>query len=345
MEDAIVKKKRGRKPKIQQEIVLPQPEPESIQSKRGRKPKYIYNSHDLNPVVAETNNDNSEDENIIVRLNVSNVNQLTDNASNIISDPCAYNCDNYCNISNVHDDIQFDMFNNSNMSSQLSQLPLSQHLYLSQLSSLSPHDNLEDNLPTSKVVNILKDFEEKNKNKEWPSNTSICCYWCCHRFDNAPFGIPVNYQNEHFNVYGCFCSLECASAYNFKANDSADQMWERYNLINMLSRKINFGNLVKPAPDRIALKIFGGYLEIDKFRESFKTNKILNINFPPMSSLTQQIEEINDYELNNDSKYIPIDNDRINKFKEKQLLFKRNKPLINSTNTLESTMNLSIKYN
>jgi len=60
-----------------------------------------------------------------------------------------------------------------------------------------------------------------------------------------------------------------------------------------------------------------------------------------MSSLTQQIEEINDYELNNDYKYIPLDQDRIDKYKAK-IMFKRNKPLINK-NSLESTMNL--KYN
>lgn len=306
-----IKRKRGRRPKVQQtEVEIPViPENESTQLKRGRKPKYVYSSYDLG-----TPNLNSEDENIIVRLNISNINQVIDPA---IQEelPSAYNSDNYCNISGL-----IDSTSNINMS------------------------NLSISETELKVVDILKDFEEKNKNKEWPSNTSICCYWCCHRFDNAPYGIPVNFQNDFFNVYGCFCSLECAAAYNFKSNESVDQMWERYNLINMLYRKLLLGKLVKPAPDRISLKMFGGYLEIEKFREHFKSDKILNVNFPPMSSLTQQIEEINDYELNNDYKYIPIDNDRINKFKEKQLLFKRNKPLINSQNTLESTMNLSIKY-
>lgn len=275
-----------------------------IEKKRGRKPKNVYNSYDI---ATSVNNCCSDDENIIVRLNISDLQE-----DKTGDQPYAYNCDEYSNISNIDQDIT----------------EIEKTTHLSDL----------------KVVDILKDFEEKNKYKEWPTNTSIHCYWCCHKFDNSPYGIPINYQNEKFNVFGCFCSLECVAAYNFKMNESIDQMWERYNLINMLYRKLNLGKIVKPAPDRIALKIFGGFLDIDAFRQYFKSNKILNINFPPMSSITQQIEEINDYELNNDYKYIPLDTDRINKYKERQLLFKRTKPIVNTNNTLEASMNLSIKY-
>jgi hypothetical protein len=70
-------------------------------------------------------------------------------------------------------------------------------------------------------------------------------------------------------------------------------------------------------------------------------SKIININFPPMSSISQQIEEINEYELNNDYKYIPLDHERINKIKE-QMVIKRNKPLINNKNSLENSMNLKV---
>ena len=123
--------------------------------------------------------------------------------------------------------------------------------------------------------------------------------------------------------------------------DNVDEMWERYNLINLLYRRLGSGKIVKPAPDRLALKMFGGYMDIDEFRDFFRSNKLVNVNFPPMSSLTQQIEEINEHELNNEFKYIPLDQDRIDKYKAK--MFKRNKPLINNKNSLESSMNL--KYN
>lgn len=243
----------------------------------------------------------SDDENIIVRLNITAEEEKNEDH------PYAYNRDEYRDILNINDIIPMQ-------SEKCDQL---------------------------KVINILKDFEEKNKNKEWPSNTTISCYWCCHKFDNSPFGIPVTYQNDMFYVFGCFCSLECASAHNFNANSNIDEMWERYNLINLLARKINYTKTVRPAPDRLALKIFGGYMEIDQFRTYSKSKKIININFPPMSSLSQQIEEINEYELNTDYKYIPLDYERINKIKE-QMVIKRVKPLINNKNSLENSMNLKL---
>jgi hypothetical protein len=306
------KKKRGRKPKNTTEITPLESTAAAVEKKkRGRKPKFVYSANDNANIQS---NSISDDENIIVKLNVSDNLSKSDEESVKFDDehPYAYNRDEYMNLS----------FENS-ITTVVQPMPTL----------------IEEN---NRVVNLLKDFEEKNKVKEWPSNTSICCYWCCHKFDNAPYGIPINYTaDDSFDVFGCFCSLECGAAYNFKMQDNVDEMWERYNLINLLYRRLNLGTVIKPAPDRLSLKSFGGYLEIHEFREFFKSNKLVTINFPPMSSLTQQIEEINEYELNSDYKYIPIDHDRIDKYKAK--MFKRNKPIINSKNSLESSMNL--KYN
>ncbi len=334
MESTDIKKKRGRKPKVQ--IIDPkdslvkseddtgqckeQPSEDFKKNKRGRKPKFIYSTQDS---VVQNQVSLSDDENIIVKLNLNDdILQKNDDISCAIDDhPYAYNRDEYCNLSN------FESIEKNQVETAITK---------------QPHVEVSD-IPTRKVISLLKDFEEKNKNHEWPTNTSINCYWCCHKFENAPFGIPVNFNKENFEVFGCFCSLECAAAFNFRMNDNIDEMWERYNLINLLYRRLHpDGKQVKAAPDRLALKMFGGYLEIDEFREFFKSNRLININFPPMTSLTQQIEEVNEHELNNDYKYIPIDVNRIDKYKEK-LMFKRNKPLINTKNSLESTMNL--KYN
>jgi hypothetical protein len=189
------------------------------------------------------------------------------------------------------------------------------------------------------VVELLKDFEEKNKNNEWPQSTSIHCYWCCHKFEGAPFGIPLKYVNAKFHVYGCFCSLECAAAYNFDAKDSHDEIWERNNLLNFIGQKIGYGRRIKPAPSRLSLNMFGGHLSIKEFRDYCGTSKLININFPPMMTLTQQIEEINESDISNDFKYIPVDTDRINKYKEK-IYLKRTKPINALENTLDHAMNL-----
>lgn len=232
-----------------------------------------------------------------------------------IPTPYTYNQDEYYNIDQYNQDV-LDSDNNLRQNN-------------------TKKNNTNDNL----VVNLLHDFKEKNKNKEWPSNTTIACYWCTENFDNSPFGIPINYNNDKFDVIDCFCSLECAASYNFSVNHNIDEMWERYNLINLLSRKLNFGNLVKPAPSKLSLKKYGGHLTIEKYREFFKSNKIININYPPMTSVVIQIEEINEFEVNSDQKYIPIDNERIKRYKEKLNLIKT-QPRENSKNSLESSMGL-----
>lgn len=291
---------------------------EPKKGRRGRKPKYVYQSYDITNTVEEGQGcaNSTDDENVIVRLNISNeVLNISNVASgsNMDDQPYAYNHDTYDNISNIND------------------------ILACQEDGVGNKKNKNDN--STKVVNVLNEFAEKNKNNEWPSNTSISCYWCVHRFENAPYGIPINYKNGSFDVFGCFCSLECAAAYNFNENKSQDEMWERYQLINMMSREMKLGNIVRCAPPRLSLKVFGGNMDIDTFRNVGKSNKVMNVNFPPMTSITQQLEEINDFEISNDFKYIPVDDDRINKYKEK-IIFKRNKPLIDKNKSLESTMNL-----
>lgn len=194
--------------------------------------------------------------------------------------------------------------------------------------------------PTT-VVHLLKEFEEKSKNNEWPTSTQVHCYWCCHRFDNAPFGIPVRYAKGKFNVYGCFCSLECAASYNFSTHESLDEIWERHALINLLASKLGHMGAVKAAPDRLVLSMFGGHMTIEHFRGFCKTGRIVNINFPPMTTLTLQVEEVNECEINV-NKFVPIDTDRVNKYKEKVML-RRTKPLLsNQKNTLDKTMNIRL---
>lgn len=293
-------------------------EPKKEKGRRGRKPKYVYSSYDITTTVEDNTgaSNQTDDESVIVRLNISSDVLKTNDGvsgSNVEEQPYAYNHDTYNNISNIADILSCQ--------------------------EDAPNGQKSKNEGNAKVINVLNEFAEKNKNNEWPINTSISCYWCVHRFENAPFGIPINYKNGTFEVFGCFCSLECAAAHNFTENRSHDEMWERYQLINMMSRQMNMGNIVRCAPPRLSLKMFGGNMDIETFRNMGKNNKLMNINFPPMTSITQQLEEINDFEISNDFKYIPVDDDRINKYKEK-IVFKRSKPLIDKNKSLESTMNL-----
>ena len=192
------------------------------------------------------------------------------------------------------------------------------------------------------VVRLLMDMEEKSKVAEWPSGTSVHCYWCCHKFDGAPYGLPVKYAHGSFLTTGCFCSLECAAAWNFSSRETPDEIHERYALVNMLSTHLgghSHGQRVRPAPDRACLAMFGGHLTIQEFRANAIGNRAILMNPPPMVSMVQQVEELNESELRSEYKFIPMDVDRVSKYQEK-IRLRRTKPLVNFKNTLDCTMNL-----
>ena len=197
----------------------------------------------------------------------------------------------------------------------------------------------------AKVVRLLAEFEEKGKGGEWPLSTSVHCYWCCHRFDTPPLGLPVKFVSGRFQVIGCFCSLECASAYNFSnTRDSVDECMNRYSLLNALSARLGHDRIVKPAPDRLALSIFGGHMTIEDFRgfvlATGGTRQVI-VNCPPMQSVTQQVEEVAEADLSSEYRYVPLDSERVSRYQEKVRL-QRTKPLVNFRNTLDHSMKLRI---
>lgn len=338
-----LKKKRGRKKKVDatpaDDIIVnpeaappPAADPDSKQppkSRRGRKNKSVvknaYTSEKDGPSM-------SDDENVIVKLQIRTPEKADSNLS-----PNAYNAHANSSFESVPLHLNPE---EKQPASDTSYQPV--EAVEDQSEAKIVHSNLsggsKDDL---KIVELLKDFEMKSKVHEWPQTTSIACYWCCNQFITVPYGIPVKYHNGKFHVYGCFCSLECAAAYNFSSLESSDEVWERYNLINLLSRRLSYKPIVKPAPSRLALKMFGGHMDIDAFRDNCNTKKLLSVNFPPMMTLTQQIEEINECDINSEYRYIPIDQDRINRYKEK-LTLKRSKPLTEYKHTLDHMMNLKI---
>lgn len=304
-------KRRGRKKKAETNCIgapdAPTEEAPKL-AKRGRKSKAIVGAYSA----AETShNSMSDDENVIVQLNVKG----PDEASELPLPQLPKAYDNPNSFSSTPMEVAHQSPATSTKSAPWSSL---------------------------KVVELLKDFEMKSKASEWPITTSIACYWCCHKFNTVPFGIPVKYYKDKFHVFGCFCSLECAAAHNFNFTESQDETWERYNLINLLSRKLGHMNRVKSAPNRLALKMFGGHMEIDDFRRFTETQKVLNVNFPPMMTLTQQLEELNECDVSSEYRYIPLDHERINKYKEK-LTLRRTKPVTEFKHTLDHMMNLKIQ--
>ena len=95
------------------------------------------------------------------------------------------------------------------------------------------------------------------------------------------------------------------------------------------------------APPREILKIFGGYMTIEEFREnSYKNDKTFIVVKPPLISIIPKIEEnINNKVGKNNLSNV---NENILTKTQNTLKLKRNKPVTNPNSTLQSFMDLKI---
>jgi hypothetical protein len=150
----------------------------------------------------------------------------------------------------------------------------------------------------SYFMNDAENISYDNEFKTTPQNNkSSNCFWCCHTIDNhIVYSMPYNYDaiNDNYYVFGSFCSLQCANAYNFSVHGSSDKVWEINSWIQMLAKRYGFTNTIRPAPSRYLLKMFGGNLTIDEFRDAhLKSDKTYILNIPPMISINSSSEILN----------------------------------------------------
>lgn len=178
----------------------------------------------------------------------------------------------------------------------------------------------------------LQIFDIKDNKDIVPKKTNINCWWCTYKFDCLPSFIPDKYHNGKFYVFGCFCSFNCAGAYNLNLND--DRVWERYALMKQLYYMINRNEIISISDIEIniagpkeLLEKYGGIMTIEEYR---KNSKILGREYhklmPPFTPINISFEETTNSKTTN--KTINISNILHNESKD-NILIKRNKPLSN----------------
>ena len=160
----------------------------------------------------------------------------------------------------------------------------------------------------------------------------LVCWWCCHCFDNTPIYLPENKLDNHYYMYGYYCSFNCAMAYNVDMNDY--KIWDRSSYLNQLYYKLNNKyKKIRPAPSKYCLDIFGGSMNIDTFREKFiDTECDYRLIIPPLKSIIPVMEE-KQINLNNKASF--------NKLSD-NLVLKRKKPISTLNNSIEKAMNLQL---
>jgi hypothetical protein len=144
------------------------------------------------------------------------------------------------------------------------------------------------------------------------------CFWCTCDFDSPSIYIPKTLTKDVYNVYGCFCSPECAAAFLMNENIDTSTKFERYHLLNSLYGKIyKYEKSIKIAPNPFyLLNKFYGNLTIQEYRKLFQSDQMIYVVNKPLTHILPELyEDNNDFLLNN--KIIPTNAVNI----------KKNKPL------------------
>ena len=343
--EEVIPKKRGRKPKIKTED-----EVEKIPKKRGRKPKEkVYSVKELSKNFYEENKnetlilhlpiniEDNKNENDPKPMDNNNLNLLDgNNDTNINTDK--FNLPTQVNFLENNNDNNIENSNIENSNIENSNI---ENLKNENAWDINQKNN--NKMQKKNLRNILYEFIEYNKEKVWPEKTNINCWWCCHTFDNVPCSLPCSYKKDKFYVKGVFCSFNCTASYNFSLNDN--NMYERYSLLNLMYKKLYYRKFIKIdlSPPRETLKMFGGYLSIEEFRENCLSNdKLFNLIDPPLISIIPKIEEsVNHIKNFNTSLKLNVNENILQKTHD-ALKLKRNKPVYDPNNSLQTFMDLKI---
>jgi hypothetical protein len=178
-------------------------------------------------------------------------------------------------------------------------------------------ENCQENNRKRGFFELMHSFIE---NTDWLHHTDVACWWCCHKFDTVPIGLPIRFNIvlKKFHVKGIFCSFSCMVAYK-NEKPYKDSYLIKY-LYNKLTGTLLTESTLSPAPPRCSLKMFGGELTIDEFRNSFQENKIYKMIEYPMFVCKDYIEEIDIQNLKRVNQNVFLDSSNNNNLIKSQNL-------------------------
>jgi hypothetical protein len=142
-------------------------------------------------------------------------------------------------------------------------------------------------------------------------NNNSACFWCTCTFNDTPVFLPKGYVKDILQVYGCFCSPQCAVGYLMKENLDSSTRFERYSLLHhMYSSAYDYETTIKPAPCPFyTLNKYLGNLTIDEYRNLSTKTIMLKIDKPITRILPEFHQDNDDYILT--SKLISSNNNAV----------------------------------
>lgn len=231
----------------------------------------------------------------------------------------------------------------------VSSIPIVNTNNVSNNSNTSINTNITNNTSESIDFYNIKDtllvqYKDSSEMKSIPTKSDSACFWCCHTFNNRPVVLPLRDQGKYLQVFGNFCCPECATAYLFDMRQDSHTRWEQLALLYRLYSEA-CGGKIHPAPSRNILKLFGGSLSIDDYRNLIRSYKVrVDVHLPPMVSLlaTMDTKPIDFYDASLTKNVSETVKERLQKAEE-VLRLKRTKPLKAWESTLDACINLKVK--
>lgn len=252
--------------------------------RRGRKPKG-------GKVIAEnleSKQINTKKQAVIVHLNCtsSDITLLSINTNNIKYDPIIESVVSYTDVL----DNNYEIISETIAYDNNSKKPTKNASHINSFSVSSSSISLIE----EKLTNLNNNLETIDL-----CNVKSACFWCTYPFDNSPIHIPKCYKNNKLNVYGCFCSPECALAYLMSETLDESTKFERCHLLNhTYSQIFDYTENIKPALNpHYTLEKFLGNLKIEEYRNMKNIRQFTFVD-KPMTLITPEFTE--------DTQKIPI---------------------------------------
>jgi len=313
-------KKRGRKPsKKVADSTSNTPPPPKIHKKRGRKPKGGKIIKNINEKI---NIKEIKKPNIILQLKCSSK-DLQSQSKNLFPSEVYENGEITSYTINAHkqNTINYEQYNNLPY-----KLP----------PNMNTEDKIEDKVELKEIWDKLRLLKLKLHLNE-VSDKNSNCFWCTCSFDNPPAYIPKQERNNIIEVYGCFCSPECAVAYLKDEPIDCSVLWERYALLNNIYGKIyNYDKNIKPAPNPFyTLDKYYGNLTIQEYRKLLSKDRLLLVVDKPLTKILPEL-----YEENNELPTIFNNMLSANTNSQPQYRLKRNKPCNSKMSILTNNFGL-----
>jgi hypothetical protein len=190
-------------------------------------------------------------------------------------------------------------------------------------------------------TDMMKEILSRTRSPAYSSATA--CLWCCHPFSWKASVLPVSYD-AYENMYVCeghYCSPECAMSYLYSDASLTDvTRWTRHTLLSDIYRTLYTERELTQAPPRQTLRLFGGPLDIEQFREyTARSEDMVAVQLPPLRlhlptmNIQGPVRDV--------KKFVALSQETVDKA-NKELRLKRSKPIHNAVATLDKCMGVHV---